>query len=152
EEFKVETSGIPAEYGRTGGGIFNFTLRSGTQSYHGSVFGQFRHEALNANTWINNQLSDLNPSDAARYAKPRDRQQVGGAGVGGPLGFRRTLFFAAFEEYHQARAQLGAYDRTVPTPAFLNGDFSALLDSSTRLGTDAAGNPIFKGAIFDPAT
>ena len=31
QEFKVDTSGMAAEYGRTGGGIFNFSLRSGTQ-------------------------------------------------------------------------------------------------------------------------
>ena len=42
QEFKVDTSGMPAEYGRTGGGIFNFSLRSGTNALHGSAYGQFR--------------------------------------------------------------------------------------------------------------
>jgi Carboxypeptidase regulatory-like domain/TonB dependent receptor-like, beta-barrel len=152
EEFKVETSGFPAEYGRTGGGLFNFTLRSGTNAYHGTAYGQFRNEALNANTWINNQLAEANPANAAQYEKPRDRQNLAGASLGGPIMTGRTFFFAAFEEYHQSRDQLGPFDRTVPTPAFLNGDFSALLDTTTRLGTDAGGRPIYKGAILDPRT
>jgi hypothetical protein len=152
EEFKVQTSGIPAEYGRTGGGIFNFSLRSGTNALRGSVYGQFRHEALNANSWMNNYLAAANPSQADRYAKPRDRQQLGGVSAGGPIVRNRTFYFAAFEEYRQTRRQLGSYDRTVPTPAFLDGDFGALLDPSTRLGTDAGGNAIVKGALIDPRT
>src|SRR5258705_9481551 len=84
EEFKVETSGIPAEYGRTGGGIFNLSLRSGANVAHGSAYGQLRNEALDANTWMNNYLRAVNPSQAAEYRKPVDRQNLGGASVGGP--------------------------------------------------------------------
>src|SRR5262245_46749945 len=67
EEFKVETSGIPAEFGRTGGGLFNFTLRSGTNAYQGTAYGQLRNEHLNANTWINNQLAEAYPEKADDY-------------------------------------------------------------------------------------
>jgi hypothetical protein len=152
EEFKVETSGIPAEYGRTGGGIFNFSLRSGTNAFHGSAYGQFRHEAFNANTWINNYLAGVNPSKASTYEKARDRQKLGSATAGGPIVSNRTFYFASFEEYRQTRQQLGGYDRTVPTASFLAGNFSALLDTRTQLGTDRAGSAIYKGAIFDPRT
>lgn len=152
EEFKVQTSGISAEYGRTGGGVFNFSLRSGTNGVHGSTYGQFRHEAFNANTWINTYLAEANPSKAALYKKARDRQKLGGASIGGPIATNKTFYFASFEEYRQTRRQLGSDDRTVPTPSFLDGDFSALLDRTTTLGTDAAGNAIYKGAIFDPRT
>jgi hypothetical protein len=152
QEFKVDTSGMAAEYGRTGGGIFSFSLRSGTNLTRGSVYGQMRHEAFNANTWMNEHLSRANPSQQSRYVTPRDRQRLGGASVGGPIRANRTFYFAAFEEYRQTRRQLGAFDRTVPTAAFLDGDFSALLDTSTVLGTDPSGAPIYRGAIFDPRT
>src|SRR5262249_31982694 len=112
EEFKVETSGMPAEYGRTGGGIFNFTLRSGTQAFRGSGDGQFRNEAFTANSWTNAYRAATNPSRASQYAKPRDRQQLGGTSVGGPIVSGKTFFFTAFEEYRQNRRELGAYDRT----------------------------------------
>ena len=152
EEFKVETSGMSAEYGRTGGGIFNFSLRSGTNQLRGSAHGQLRNEALNANTAMNEYLAAADPANAGNYTTPRDRQWLGGVSGGGPIAANRTFYFGAFEEYRQTRRQLGPYDRTVPTPAFLNGDFSALLDPTARLGTDAAGNAIYRGAIFDPRT
>ena len=152
EEFKVETSGMPAEFGRTGGGIFNFSLRSGTNALHGSAYGQFRHEGLNANTWMNEALAHLDPANSSKYEKPRDRQKLGGTSLGGPIRRNRTFFFASFEEYQQTRRQLGALDRTVPAAAFLEGDFSALLETGTQLGTDASGAAIYRGAIFDPRT
>jgi hypothetical protein len=152
QEFKIDTSGMPAEYGRTGGGIFNFSLRSGTNTLHGSAYGQLRNEAFDSNTWMNDYRSEANPSQRDQYAKPRDRQQLGGVSLGGPIATNRTFYFASFEEYQQTRHQLGAFDRTVPTAAFLDGDFSALLDTSAQLGTDAAGAAIYRGAIFDPRT
>jgi hypothetical protein len=152
QEFKVDTSGLSAEYGRTGGGLFNFSLRSGTNAFHGSVYGQLRHESLNANTAMNRHLERAGIATPGAYAKPRDRQRLGGVALGGPIATDRTFFFAALEEYRQTRRQLGAFDRTVPTAAFLDGDFSALLDRGVLLGADAAGNPIYRGAIFDPRT
>jgi hypothetical protein len=152
QEFKVDTSGMPAEYGRTGGGIFNFSLRSGTNTIRGSAYGQFRHESLNANTWMNEYLSGTDPANRNKYAKPRDRQKLGGASVGGPIRRNQTFYFASFEEYQQTRRQLGAFDRTAPIAAFLDGNFSALLDTTTPLGTDASGAAIYRGAIFDPRT
>jgi hypothetical protein len=152
EEFKVLTSGIAAEYGRTGGGVFNFSLKSGTNSVRGSAYGYIRNEALNANTWQNRYMTDAYPGRASEFKKPNDRQYVSGVSVGGPVFRNKTFYFGSFEEYRQSRFVLGAYNATVPTPAFLNGDFSALLDRNTLLGYDLGGNPIYKGAIVDPVT
>src|SRR6185503_933557 len=51
-EFKVTTSTPSAEFGRTSGGIENFVTKSGTNTVHGSVFGIFRNEFLDANDWF----------------------------------------------------------------------------------------------------
>lgn len=152
EEFKVMTSGIAAEYGRTGGGVFNFSLKSGTNSLRGSTYGYIRNERLNANTWQNRLMTDAFPNRANEFRKPMDRQYVSGVSVGGPILKNKTFYFGSFEDYRQSRFVLGPYNATVPTAAFLNGDFSALLDTRTLLGQDAAGNPIYKGAIVDPVT
>ena len=152
EEFKVQTSGIPAEYGRTGGGVFNFSLKSGTNALHGSGYGYLRNEALNANTWQNRMLAAANPDRSEEFKKPQDRQTIGGMSIGGPIIQNKTFAFGAYEEYAQSRYVLGALNRTVPIPAFLDGDFSALLNTAAQLGTDTAGNPIYRGAIFDPHT
>ncbi len=56
QEFKVMTNTYDAQYGRTGGGTVNTTLKSGTNEWHGSAFEFFRHEALDANTTQNNRV------------------------------------------------------------------------------------------------
>ncbi len=54
QEFKVETSGMSAEYGRTSGGLFNFVMKSGTNQVHGSALFEFRNQDLDANTFLGN--------------------------------------------------------------------------------------------------
>jgi hypothetical protein len=157
EEFKVQTGGMSAEYGRTSGGVFNFALKSGTNRFSGSVFYYARNEALNANTWMNNWNLARNPDDP-RFKRAVDRQHVYGTSAGGPVvipgvynGRDRTFVFGAYEKYEQERLVLGPLNRTVPIPEFLDGDFSKLL-TGVQVGTDALGRPVFAGQIFDPAT
>jgi hypothetical protein len=152
DEFKVQTSGIAAEYGRTAGGVFNYSLKSGTNRFHGSAVGALRNEVLNANTWQNNFLKAKDPQNK-EYDRAQDRQYMGSVSLGGPIIKDKTFFYAAFEDYRQSRFVLGAFDKTVPMPAFLDGDFSALLNTGAApLGHDPAGNPIYPGAIRDPLT
>jgi hypothetical protein len=153
EEFTVQTSGIPAEYGRTAGGVFNFSLKSGTNQFRGSAYGYLRNEALNANTWQNNYLAATDPENAGDYERAEDRQYLGGASLGGPIIKDKTFFYVAVEEYQQTRFLLGGLTQTVPTERMLGGDFSQLLNTGAApLGFDAGGNPIYPGAIFDPRT
>lgn len=161
QEFKVQTSGMAAEYGHTSGGLFNFSMKSGTNDLHGSAYYYGHNEALNANTWMNNwQSSQCNgdPVCNNKYKRAVDRQNLYGASVGGPIwipkvynGRNKTFGFFTFEKYLQERMQLGSYDRTVPIPEFLNGDFSKLL-TTEQVGTDALGRSVYAGEIFDPAT
>ncbi|RPJ81012.1 MAG: carboxypeptidase regulatory-like domain-containing protein, partial [Acidobacteria bacterium] len=157
QEFKVQTSGMSAEYGHTSGGVFNFALKSGTNDIHGSGFYYTRNEALNANTWMNNWRLSRNPNDF-RSERARDRQNLYGGSLGGPVyipkiydGRNRTFIFGAFEQFNQERLQLGDMNVTVPLPEFLEGDFSKLL-TTTELGKDALGRPVYQGAIYDPKT
>ncbi len=169
QEFKVQTTGMSAEYGRNTGGTFNFAMKSGTNQFHGSGFYYGRNEALNANSWLSNHyLAQYNGSvkecEAASapnpcpYKKQRDRNHLYGGSAGGPVvipglynGKDRTFIFGAYEHFEQEWMSLGAMNQTVPTPAFLTGDFSALL-TSNQVGTDTLGRPIYTGQIYDPTT
>lgn len=143
QEFKVETSGVRAEDGRTGGGVYKFTIKSGTNQFHGSAFGFFRSESLDANSWTNNF-----------YGRPRDPDSMKdyGGSIGGPIHKNKTFFFFALERYMQDDYRLGGFNNSVPTSDMLAGNFSALLNTGTILGTDALGRPIYSGEIFDPAS
>src|SRR6266852_6547567 len=153
-EFKVTTSTIPAEFGRTSGGVESFTTKSGANIFHGTAFDILRNDKLDANSWTN----DLNGAP-----KPRDHQNDFGGSLGGPVwipklynGHDKTFFFFSWEQY---RNNVGTSNiTTLPTDAERTGDFSALLGPPLK---DTAGNPILNpcdnnpillGQIFNPST
>lgn len=145
QELQAQTSGINAEGGITSGGVMNFTMKSGTNRFHGSSFIYGRNEAFDANSWDN---------DNQGLPKATDRAWDYGGSLGGPILKNKLFFFGAFERYTQTDFAPGGFGSasTVPTAAFLNGDFGALLNTSKVLGTDSAGNTIYQGAIFNPST
>ncbi len=167
QEFKVTTSTIPAEYGRTTGGVENFSTKNGTNSFHGTAFDIFQNDALNANSYFHNlQIADdpTNASNRAANARDTDKKNDYGGSVGGPFsipklynGHDRTFVFFSWEQFRQSTS--GSRTSTVPTLAVRGGDFSSQLTSSAILDasgnplfTDCNGNKVFRGEIFDPAT
>lgn len=149
QEFKIQTSGMSAEFARTQGGIFNYIMKSGTNEIHGSAYGALRNEALNANTFVNNFRGEK---------RSQDRKQNYAFSFGAPVyipkvydGHNRTFFYATYERYRQRTYGFGAPSRTHPLPEFYDGDFSRLLQTGTA-GVDALGRQVPRGAIFDPAT
>jgi len=159
-EFKVLTSTLPAEFGRTTGGIESFSTKAGTNQYHGVVYDLFRNDDLDANTWANDYRIAQNPTAATRsqFRTPADKQNDYGLTMGGPVriphlynGTDKTFFFFSWEQYQQKSG--GVQSSSVPTTAEQGGDFSAVLDTSNVLGTNPCdGTPIYQGEIFDPTT
>lgn len=157
-EFKVLTSTLPAEFGRTTGGIESFSTKSGTNAYHGVAYDIFRNEDLDANVWGNdyNLANNIGPRSAS--ATPLDRQNDYGLTMGGPVriphlynGKDKTFFFFSWEQYRENQG--GVSTDTVPTTAERGGDFSGVLNTGNVLGTNPCdGTPIYQGEIFDPAT
>jgi hypothetical protein len=157
-EFKVITSTLPAEFGRTTGGIETFSTKAGTNAYHGEAYDLFRNDDLDANTWGNDFQLSQNPVNRSPFAVPTDKQNDYGGTFGGPViiphlynGKDKTFFFFSWEQYRQTSG--GTQTSTVPTSAELAGNFTAALDTSSVLGTNPCdGTPIYQGEIFDPAT
>ena len=85
EEFKVQTNAYDAQFGRTGGGTINITIKSGGRDFHGSVYEFARRYQLNANTFANNARGTLASGlFAGQEASPRfTRDQLTGANLGG---------------------------------------------------------------------
>ena len=110
QEFKIQTNAYSAEFGRSSGAVVNATIKSGTNSVHGSVYEFLRNDALDANNFFSNALGAPKPV--------RKRNQFGGA-VGGPLVKNRTFWFA---DYEGLRDREGIpRTRLVPTAAQRRG-------------------------------
>jgi hypothetical protein len=144
QEFSLQTSNYSAEFGQIGGGMYNFTTRSGTNQMHGTAYEYLTNE-------------DLDAYRPFTYQNPRSRKNDFGGTIGGPVyipkiynGKNRTFFFFNLEVYRNTVNTAGNYI-TLPTAAMRNGDFSALL-TGRQLGTDALNRPIMENAIYDPAT
>jgi hypothetical protein len=97
QEFRVESSTYSAEYGRNPGGQFSMVTRSGTNDWHGTAFNYFRNDALDANSWFNDDTVPITPKSA-------ERQNDFGGTFGGPAfiphiysGKSRTFFFFSYE-------------------------------------------------------
>ncbi|PWU02388.1 MAG: TonB-dependent receptor [Terriglobia bacterium] len=129
QEMKVQTNTYDAEIGRTGGGMFNVLLRSGTNSYHGSLGALIRQTDWEANAFFANR------SGTPRTEQP-NRTYYGS--FGGPIqipklykGKDRTFFWVALEGYHDTQGASGS--TAVPTLAERTGDFSKSFDRNGNL-------------------
>ena len=113
QEFKMQTNLFGAEQGRNSGATVNVVTKSGSNTFHGSVFEFLRNDALDARNFFN---------AASNSAKPPYRQNQFGGSFGGPI-IRNKLFF--FGDYEGLRKTQGTNTtvNTVPTPAFRLGDF-----------------------------
>jgi hypothetical protein len=124
-EFRVETSGYSAEYGRLAGGVLTVVLKSGTNRLHGSLFEYLRNSRLDAR-------SAFDPEKA-----PLRRNQFG-ATFDGPVvvprvydGRNRTFFLVSWESVRQVQGQTR---RTrVPSTLERAGDFSRTYDVTGSL-------------------
>ncbi len=105
QEFSVLTSNYSAEYGKTSGGVVNAITRSGTNTFHGSLYEFLRNSALDARNFF---------EDPTAPKAPFKRNQFGAA-VGGPIIKNRTFFFADFEAIRQSKG-IAVVD-TVPSEA-----------------------------------
>lgn len=162
-EFRVTTSTPAAEFGRTSGGIENFVTKGGTNNLHGSVFGIFRNEALDANDWFANGRKAYytgigDTADAFNNRRPADKQYDFGISAGAPVvvphlynGRDKTLVFFSWEQFRQNLG--GVAVSNVPTLAERGGNFSArLIGGANGQINPCDGTPILNGQIFDPAT
>src|SRR6202167_2561905 len=84
QEVTIQTSNFAAEYGQAGGGYFNFTMKSGTNQYHGSGYNYMKNEALNAGLPYTDRCV-TNSLQCGQHVRPRVRQNDWGFTVGGPI-------------------------------------------------------------------
>jgi hypothetical protein len=111
ENFTLLTNQFSTEFGHSSGGQFNTTVKSGTNSFHGSLYEYFRNKNLNAvdETWVQQGLKSNPRFDSNRY----------GATFGGPIIKNKLFFFTNLEREPIGFISVGGGAVDAPTPAGL---------------------------------
>ncbi len=144
QEFKVESSGLPAQYGVHAGATVNVVTKSGTNAFHGDAFEFLRNGDLNARDY---------------FAASRDsikRNQYGGT-VGGRIKRDKLFFFAGVQDT-SLKSNPTSNSSFVPTPAMLNGDFTTFASAACNSGKSYTLSPTYgfvnntiAPSLLDPA-
>src|SRR2546427_6782953 len=138
QEFKVETSSLPAQYGFHSGGAVNAVTKSGTNDFHGALFEFVRNYSFNARNF---------------FAPVRDslkRNQYGGT-IGGPIRKNKLFFFGGYQGTITRQSPLSTF-AFVPTADMLAGDFTTFASAVCQgrnfiLGTPFVNNRLPASAI-----
>lgn len=136
EEFRVETSNFAPQYGRMSGGVVTVVTKSGTNSFHGSVFEFVRNTLFNATNW-------------GVPVKPAYHRNQFGVTVGGPIQRDKMFFFFSYGGLRQIVPQpltgaivLSANQRT--------GDFTALNPGAAAIA--ACATKVSSNCLYFPGT
>jgi hypothetical protein len=127
QEFRIQKSMYPAEFGGKASALINVATRAGSNSFTGSLFEFHRNEAF----------------DSANYFHPRGepipqlRQNQFGGALGGPLLRDRSFFFGSYEGSRMRRALTRTF--SVPSAAVRAGDFGGFAPICDPLTIPAAG-------------
>jgi hypothetical protein len=163
-EFNMQVGAMGAQYNGGGTAVTNYSIHSGTNALHGTLFEILQNEALNANTFDNKQLGD---------PRPKQRTNSFGGTVGGPVYIpkvydgRNKTFFYVSEEHDIVNNLAYSGTTSVPTVAERGGDLSGFLNpgqtqdprsgqpalsSSGAPIVDVLGRPVIYGQVYNPAT
>jgi len=137
QEFKVETSAVPAQYGQHSAGAVNAVTKSGSNQFHGDAFEFVRNKVFNARN---------------AFALTRDglkRNQFGGT-MGGPIVKNKLFFFGGYQGT-LVRSDPTDLRQYIPTPAMLAGDWTAITSPACNTGRQITLRAPFVNNRIDPA-
>jgi Carboxypeptidase regulatory-like domain len=116
QEFRVTTSNYNADEGRSSGAQVALVTKSGTNSFHGSLFESHRNTYTSANDYFV-KLGEL--QGGAPNTPPKLIRNIFGGSLGGPLKRDRFFFFINYQGARQSEAQ--SVVRVVPSAALQDG-------------------------------
>ena len=137
QEFKVETSALPARYGYHAASAVNLVTKSGSNQVHGDLFEFLRNYHFNARNFFAPERDSLN------------RNQFGGT-LGAPIIKNKLFLFGGYQgriEKSNPPTSLSF----VPTQAMLNGDFTAFASPACNGGTQRNLTGGFVNNRIDPS-
>jgi hypothetical protein len=127
QEFKIQKSMYPAEFGGKASALINVATKAGTNQFHGSLFEFHRNDALDAHNYFDVRTAPV---------PPLNQNQFGGS-LGGPIVSDRSFFFASYEGLRMKRSLTRTF--SVPSDAVRAGNFAGFPSICDPLALDAAG-------------
>jgi hypothetical protein len=118
QEFKIETSALPAQYGYHSTATVNAVTKSGSNQFHGDLFEFIRNTDLTARDFFNPTRTQLN------------RNQFGGV-IGGRIIKDKLFFFGGYQRTTLRSVSPPTFEY-VPTPQMLAGDFSTFVSAACQ--------------------
>jgi hypothetical protein len=112
QEFRIQKSMYPAEFGGKASALINVATRAGSNVFTGSLFEFHRNEAFDSPNYFHPKGEPM----------PELRQNQFGGALGGPLVRDRSFFFGSYEGQRMRRGLTRTF--SVPPPAVRAGDFS----------------------------
>jgi hypothetical protein len=166
QEVSVQTSNYAAEYGQAGGGYINYTMKSGTNQFHGSAYDYFDNDFLNAGLPFTQEPCYGGAPGCIQHIKNDLRRNDYGFTLGGPVripklynGKDKTFFFFNFEQFRQNTVTASS-TATAPSLAYQQGNFSAAPFApfqvcASAFNPQAAADGVgcyAEGTVFNPTT
>jgi len=158
QEVTIQTSNFAPEYGQVGGGFFNYTMKSGTNQIHGTLYDYYVNEVFNAGVPFT-----VSPGNPNQHIRTVERRNDYGFTFGGPVvlpkiydGHDKTFLFFNWEQFREFK-NINAQSVTVPIQAYRDGDFRRALTGRNLCPTatpncDPLGRPIMEGTVYNPAS
>lgn len=145
QEFKVQTATFDAQFGNTEGGVTSISIKSGTNSFHGTTYYYTEPLSLAANDAF---------GKARGQAKVDTQSKRFGGSVSGPVRFPwlyngkdKSFFLFGYEGIRDKRPRFDASNVWVPTAALRNGDFTGtgvtIWDPTSRINTGTVASPVW---------
>jgi TonB dependent receptor-like, beta-barrel len=156
QEVNVQTSNFNVQKGLTAGAATDVITKSGTNQFHGQIYGYHTDAALDAQNAL---------IHTGNGSKPKNIQNNDGASIGGPIIKNKVFFFGNWDGFFQRQDATSTH--LIPPTDMRNGDFSSYLGQPLY---DSGGTPVMvcssnasgagagpmvqlrEGMIFDPTT
>jgi hypothetical protein len=151
QEFRVNTSMYDAQQGSTSGAHIDMSTASGTNTFHGSLYGHRGTDGLNAAPYFYKQ----DPNIPNNEKVPQLHRYTAGGTLGGPLLKDRLFGYISYQHTHVSDLEIGTSRTAVPfgltadrsVPTLVNIDNQ---DFRPGCGTQANPQPCLTASQVDP--
>jgi len=131
QEFKIQKTMYPVEFGGKASALINVVTKSGGNAFHASALEFLRNDAFDSRNYFDDPTKPIPPLSQHQF----------GANVGGPLRRDRTFFFVSYEGQRLHRSITQTF--SVPPAELRRGDFTGLVPLCDPLTRTVSGCTLF---------